>query len=481
MSGSITLRDVTVVDPRDGSLAPAMDVTVAGERIVSVVPTGGGTAGGTADGTTNGGTVVDAAGQYVVPGYLDMHAHPLGPKDPAGSLELMLANGITGFRQMAGSAKLLEQRRAGTLPIPPNAPELLLMPGEILNPLNAGTAETAVATVRRQKANGADFIKVGFVTPPVFFAAQAEASRLGIPIVGHLPTGIDVVAASRGGMKSIEHLGPGVGILAGCSTAEVEIVERLASAPSRLKAPPFKVPFAEKIAARVIRKLVVNPSLMAGDVDVEVLRRAIDTFDEDKALALAARFVADGTWQVPTLIRERTSELSDDPEYRDDPNLRYVAEPTLRQWREASGKFAALAAPVKATFRDAYALRMRITGLFDRAGVKILAGSDSCGAGWEVPGFALHQEFDQLAKAGLSPLRVLQTVTSDAAAFLDAGDTRGAVEPGKAADLVLLGANPLERTDHLHDIRGVLRAGRFHSRDDLEAIKGRVAAARSVT
>jgi hypothetical protein len=35
----------------------------------------------------------------------------------------------------------------------------------------------------------------------------------------------------------------------------------------------------------------------------------------------------------------------------------------------------------------------------------VLAGSDSGGAAWEVPGLALHQEFDELARAGLSPLR----------------------------------------------------------------------------
>lgn len=49
-------------------------------------------------------------GYTFVAGFLDMHAHPLDLKDPSDSLELMLANGITVFRQTAGSAKLLKQR-----------------------------------------------------------------------------------------------------------------------------------------------------------------------------------------------------------------------------------------------------------------------------------------------------------------------------------------------------------------------------------
>ena len=68
-----------------------------------------------------------------------MHAHPLNDKHPAGALELMLANGITGFRQMAGSPQLLSERQAGTLPLPADSPAVLALPGALLTPLNAGT------------------------------------------------------------------------------------------------------------------------------------------------------------------------------------------------------------------------------------------------------------------------------------------------------------------------------------------------------
>ena len=454
-SEPVVLQGVTVVDTRDGSLTRDVDVALAGGRITAITPAA------SRDQTGHSGQVIDAAGKYVVPGYLEMHTHVLGPDDPRRDLALMLATGITGFRLMGGSDKLLKQRRDGALPLTTNTPELLAMPGAVLNPANAGTVKAALATVREQFAAGADFIKTALVSTPVFFAAQAEARRLGLPIVGHLPAGIDVRAASRGGIRSIEHLGPGTGVLAGCSSAETEIRAALSAAPG-MKAPPFRIPFADRVMGPIIRKIVINPVLRSSPLDVQMLRRAIDTFDPARAEELAGQFVADGTWHCPTLIRERTSELCDAPEFRDDPNLRLMDDQTVAEWRAAAAKFGALPADTRATYRDAYDLQLRLTKLLDDAGVKLLAGSDSVGAVWEVPGHSLHQEFDELARAGLSPLRVLQTVTLHAAEFLGRETTLGTVEKGKQADLVLLDANPVEHVAALHGVTGVVRAGRYH-------------------
>jgi imidazolonepropionase-like amidohydrolase len=66
------------VDPRDGSLRPGQDVRIAGEQIVSVEP-----AGGIAQ-VAPDAQIIDATGQYLVPGYNDMHAHPFGAGDPSG-------------------------------------------------------------------------------------------------------------------------------------------------------------------------------------------------------------------------------------------------------------------------------------------------------------------------------------------------------------------------------------------------------------
>ncbi len=57
----------------------------------------------------------------------------------------------------------------------------------------------------------------------------------------------------------------------------------------------------------------------------------------------------------------------------------------------------------------------------------MLAGSDTVGAAWVVLGFSLHREFHELARAGLSPLRILQMTTLDAAEFLGTTATMGIV------------------------------------------------------
>jgi Amidohydrolase family len=468
----LLLRGVIVVNTRDGSVSPHMDLSLEGGRINRIAPAGA----GAPDASVR---IIDAVGKFVVPGYVDMHAHPLSVKDPSGSLELMLATGITGFRQMSGSAEFLQERRVGTLALPKDSPALLALPGSLLTPLNASSPEMAVETIRQEKVDGADFIKVVLVTPQVFFPALAEANRLDIPMLGHLPPNVDVLAASRAGMKSIEHLGPGLGILAACSTEEAQLRQRAAGRP-QLKSLPFKIPFADLIATRFLRTLILNPVAHSDLADVEILQLAVSTFSEEKCRALAKQFVANRTWQVPTLIREKTSELSDSSQFRNDPNLRYVAAATLQDWIDASTAFEQLAPKAKATFHDAYSLQLKLTKIFDEEGVPMMAGSDSSGAGWEIPGIALHQEFDELEKAGLSPLRVLQMTSLNAAEFLGKTESFGTVEAGKSADLVLLDANPIDNVQNLHKIFAVVRAGLYYSAADLEALRHKVELARGI-
>jgi imidazolonepropionase-like amidohydrolase len=84
----------SVVDPRDGSIAADVDVWIRDGRIVQISPRGTAREDPAAD-------RIDVAGRFIVPGYNDMHSHALNLGDPSGSLALMLAEGVTGFRQMS--------------------------------------------------------------------------------------------------------------------------------------------------------------------------------------------------------------------------------------------------------------------------------------------------------------------------------------------------------------------------------------------
>jgi imidazolonepropionase-like amidohydrolase len=112
---------------------------------------------------------------------------------------------------------------------------------------------------------------------------------------------------------------------------------------------------------------------------------------------------------------------------------------------------------------------MDLTGRIYRAGVRILAGSDS----WNpfiFPGFTLHDELALLVDAGLSPMAALQAATRNAAEWMGMLKERGTIEAGKIADLVLLDADPLADIHNTRTIRAVILQGKLLDRKALDAL-----------
>jgi imidazolonepropionase-like amidohydrolase len=100
----------------------------------------------------------------------------------------------------------------------------------------------------------------------------------------------------------------------------------------------------------------------------------------------------------------------------------------------------------------------------------MMVGTDG---GGQAPGQSIHQEFDELSKAGLSPFKILQMTTLYPAEFLGRTATTGSIEVGENADIVLLNGNPVESVQSLHSIAGVVRAGFYYSHTDLDALRKR--------
>ena len=463
VSGKLRLNGVTVVDTQDGMLNPGMSILMDRGRIVSITPT-------SRVSTDPSVTSIDATGKFAIPGFNNMHMHVIDQADSSSVLARMLADGVTGFRQMTGSPEFLKERRDGTLPIGKDAPALLAMPGSILTPLNARSPEVVIKEIREQKNQGADFIKVGLVSPDVFFAAIAEGKRVGLPVLGHLQEGVDAEQASRAGFRSIEHLGPGDSIWIDCSTEAAVLLADAARHPT-VKTPPFTLPaFVQTMLMKHLQTRLINPAAFdTAAYDVR-LQRAFDHYSEANCRALAAVFVSNDTRNVPTLVRVRTQELADSEEYLSDPALPYIAAASLKAWRQVTEKFHKLPPAMHATDREEYQRQLALTKLLDDAGVRMMVGTDG---GGQAPGQSIHQEFDELAKAGLSPLKILQMTTLNPAEFLGRTGTMGSIDIGKNADIVLLDGDPVENVQNLHTISGVVRAGFYNSRADLEALRSR--------
>jgi len=101
-----------------------------------------------------------------------------------------------------------------------------------------------------------------------------------------------------------------------------------------------------------------------------------------------------------------------------------------------------------------------------KSGVKVAAGSDMC---WFYPGKTRGQAsvgtFVNLSHAGLPPLDAIRAVTVNAAEMLGWQDRIGAIEPGKFADLVAVGGDPIADITELERVRFVMKDGRVVRND----------------
>ncbi len=97
-------------------------------------------------------------------------------------------------------------------------------------------------------------------------------------------------------------------------------------------------------------------------------------------------------------------------------------------------------------------------GKMVRAGVKFGVGCDS-GIPFIPFGECVHMEMELLVRAGMEPLAAVTAATGGNAKLFRKNDVFGTVEPGKAADLVVLGSSPLDDIRNTRDIRLVFRDG----------------------
>ena len=100
-------------------------------------------------------------------------------------------------------------------------------------------------------------------------------------------------------------------------------------------------------------------------------------------------------------------------------------------------------------------------------GVAVAFGTDTGASIGRWRGYFEHTEMELMAEAGLTPMQILVTATSGAAKVMKLDTLVGTLEPGKAADLLVLSDNPLTDIRNMRTIESVWIAGRQQSAVDM--------------
>ena len=421
-----------MIDVRSGGTLPDQTVLVSGNRISYVGPAARAKIPG-------GARVIDGREKFLIPGLWDMHVHGFVYlfSDFAGPL--MIANGITGARDMGYYVDTTLRWKSDIAAGREVGPRLIVgarvdgpvnRAGFVSHVVSEQDGVRAVDTLARKKdgTSRADFIKpYSWVPRAAYFGLAAESRKLGIPFGGHVPYSVSVVEASNAGQKSIEHEDD---LMRACSSRDSVLRARFGDTTT-LATPDQLVMIREQAAA---------------------LRAS---YDQAKCRSVIETLARNHTWVTPTLVVYQPYAHAFDTESTHPGLAKYVPGIVQGGWmKRAAGVTPADSMVVRSYFS------------FDRtrdlknAGVKLLAGTDMPQA-FVYPGFSLHDELVLLVRSGLTPVEALRTATYNPAEYLGALDSLGTVAQGKIADLVLLDANPLVDITNTRRISAVIANGRL--------------------
>lgn len=431
--GGQALVGVTVIDGLGHPPTANQVVVIRDGRIAEVTSADGWQA-------PRGVQAIQLPRRFVMPGLIDTHAHvtilPLAgdgsaaPRmDRADServLRTLLGFGITTVRNPAAPAADGVALRRGTAsgeivgPRIVTAGDALSRTRASFGPFVATPDEASVRQeIQRQAALGVDAVKVYATLPPELVqAAIEEAHAHGKTVIGHLQR-TTWTEAARLGIDAITHGAP----WSAAYLPEGERDDYRGGLKDRLA-------WLEKV-----------------DFDGPEIQEVI-------ALLAEARIPVD-----PTLIAYHTKFYGDDPQHLENPELHLAPAASREAW-EASTFVDDWTPEDFARARQAWPRVLELTRRLHEGGVPLTAGSDLPNP-WVIPGVSLHQELRLLHDAGIPPLEVLRIATHNGAIALGLGDEVGSVEPGKAADLIVLAADPTALLSNTRAISHIFLGGRF--------------------
>ncbi|ALO33874.1 amidohydrolase [Colwellia sp. MT41] len=415
----------------NGEGAPArgpMDIVIENDRIVKIVNVGnpGMPIAPTRRPIARPGDIeLNIEGQYVLPGFIDMHGHIGGSADniPAEYVfKLWLAHGITTVRE-PGSFNGIEwvmdhvkRSEENTIAAPRIMPYFGFGLGLDETITTVKQAQQWVKSIAKKGAKG---IKFFGATPEIMTAALSEAKKQGLASMMHHAqldvTNMNVLDSARLGLTSMEHW-------YGLPEALFEHQQIQNYSPD-YNYNNEQHRFAE--AGRLWQQAAKQNS-----------EKWLSVRDE----LLSLDFTLNPTFTIYEANRDLMRDMNADwhKEYTL-PTLWEFFQPN----RNAHGSYwFDWTTDDEIAWKKNYQLWMSFVNDYKNHGGRVTVGSDS-GYIFKIYGFSYIRELELLREAGFNALEVIQAATINGAEALGMADEIGSIRVGKKADLVIVAENPL--------------------------------------
>jgi hypothetical protein len=412
----IVIRGAMVVDGSGKPAAGPYDIVIENDliaQIASVDPIAA--KEGRARRPAPGDLEIDAAGKYVLPGLINLHAHTQDeragvPMPVEYCTKLWLACGITTVRDVSAGRKTLQWRAdsaAGKLVAPRIFAYGVFPSGGIKTPEEARTRVQALKTA------GFDGIKLFGIDRDLMEVMMDEAHKQGLRVAHH--TGVEETNTwddIRFGTTSIEHW--------------------------------YGIPDAAILAGRQN-----FPSDYNYNDETDRFRwagRLWREADWDRLMQVFDGMVKSGVAWNPTLdIYEASRDLQraqTNPAFAD--YLHPVLQDFFRPNPQNHGSyFFGWSTTDEVYWKENYRIWMKALIEFERRGGTIGVGEDA-GYIYQMYGFGLLRELELQQEAGFNPLIVIKHATVNNAKILGQETTLGRIRVGYKADLIVVNGNPIE-------------------------------------
>lgn len=126
-------------------------------------------------------------------------------------------------------------------------------------------------------------------------------------------------------------------------------------------------------------------------------------------------------------------------------------------------------------YQRIYDAKLAMIADFYHAGGTITLGTDHVSDGNYIAGFGIHRELDALVRSGIPAKEALRIGTINGAKALRIDQEHGSIEVGKSADMVIVTGNPLKEIRNTRNMRYVIRAGKvFEQAELLDRVRGKL-------